>query len=221
MIGFQGALTPLVFHHHANTAMPGELARIFRFFLALALPSMLCLGVFSRELVWLFATPEYYAAWSIIPFLSFGLLFSNLYIFTPGLFIRNRTPTVAAINILAAISNLALNLTLIPILGIVGASLATFLSAFAEFAPYFAFSQRLYPVPHDLKRLLLALGTTALIIFAALSIGDKEAHLTWQGVILNLVFSAVGSLMVARVLLGSAELAAISKILTTKWLPKN
>jgi O-antigen/teichoic acid export membrane protein len=156
MIGFQVALTPLIYAHYRDEGMPGQLARIFRTFVGFAVLMILVLALFAREIVAIISTPAYHGAAVVVPMLAPALLLSAMYIFAPGLAIARRTGPIAGIHITTAVVNTALNLTLIPVLGIVGAALATLCSAVLAFAAYMVLSQRHYPVPHDWARLAAA-----------------------------------------------------------------
>jgi O-antigen/teichoic acid export membrane protein len=112
--------------------------------------------MFSREMLVVFSTPDYYAAAAIVPLLAAAILLSNMYIFAPGLDIAKRTGVSASVRVAGAGLNTGLNFALIPIWGIWGAALATFLSALLIFAAYMVFSQRLYFVPHAWRPLGLA-----------------------------------------------------------------
>ena len=125
LFGFQSALTPLVFNDLDNSNTPNEIARIFRFFLALVLPLLVFIILFSKELLEFITTPAYFKAYSVIPLLGAATLLSNMYIFAPGLFIAKKTSHIAGINIFTATLNICLNFLLIPHLGINGAALAT------------------------------------------------------------------------------------------------
>jgi O-antigen/teichoic acid export membrane protein len=156
MVGFQGALIPLVYTYHAQPDTPRQLARIFRVFVAFALLTCVALAAFAREALAVFATPPYFAAAAVIPILAPGVLLAGMYIFAPGLAIAKRTVGIAALSVLGAGLNVALNVALVPPFGIRGAAAATLVSAALVFAGYMAASQRLYHVPHDWRRLAAA-----------------------------------------------------------------
>ncbi len=164
MVGFQGALTPLVYANHRDSNAPRDLARIFRYFVAGALMLIAGLSLFARELLFVFASAAYAQAALVVPFLALALLLSNMYIFAPGLGLARRTGVVAVINVGGALINTGLNLLLIPRLGIVGAALATMISAGCIFGAYMIFSQWLYYVPHQWTRLSAAVATTVAIV---------------------------------------------------------
>ena len=153
MIGLQAALTPLIYTNYRDVRMPEQLARIFRTFIGFAIVMVLGLALFAREILVVVSAPAYYDAAVVIPLLAPALLLSSMYIFAPGLAIARRTGPIAAIHIASALTNTALNLSLIPVLGIAGAAVATLFSATLTFGAYMVLSQRHYPVPHDWLRL--------------------------------------------------------------------
>ena len=165
MVGINLALTPLIYSKYSAEATRNELVMIFRYFLAIALPLIMLISLFSQEFLWLFTTPQYYNAWSVMPILAAAILLSNMYIFMPGLDIAKKTKNISTINITAAISNIALNFILIPFLGIVGAALASLVSSFVMFSMYAFLSQKYYFVPHNWHRIG---GATIVSIFTIL-----------------------------------------------------
>jgi O-antigen/teichoic acid export membrane protein len=165
MFGFQISLTPLIYSHYKEPNTPGQLARLFQYFAAAALLMTTLLSLFAREILAVMTTPQYYAAWPVIPLLVPATILAAMYIFAPGLALAKKTGTFAAINIGGAILNTALNQVFIRLWGIEGAALATLVSSATVFALFMFFSQRNYPVPHHWGRLAVgALGTAALII---------------------------------------------------------
>src|SRR3989337_2115659 len=93
MVGVNLALTPLIYSKYSAEATRNELVMIFRYFLAIALPLIMLISLFSQEFLWLFTTPQYYNAWSVMPILAAAILLSNMYIFMPGLDIAKKTKT--------------------------------------------------------------------------------------------------------------------------------
>lgn len=85
--------------------------------------------VTSREVIVMLASKKFQEAHVLLPFLVIGLVFSALTIFfRPGLLIHKRASKVATATLLASILNIALNIVLLPRIGLVGAALATLLS---------------------------------------------------------------------------------------------
>lgn len=212
VVGFQSALTPLIFQSHGLDTTPAQLARVFRYFTAMALSLVLLIGLFARELLWILATEQYYGAWDLMPVLAAGILFGNLYIFAPGLFLANKTRHVAGINIAAALLNLGLNLVLIPILGLIGAALATATASFAACCLYMMFSQRLYPVPHEWRRIAGGGLVSGMIVLGAAQVSTHEVVSLGQ-VVLKIPVFLGATAAITWLLLGKAEIAAAFALL--------
>jgi O-antigen/teichoic acid export membrane protein len=207
LFGFMSALTPLVFENYAKNSTPHELGRALRFFLSAILPVVILMGIYSRELLWLFAAGEYYDAAPVIPILAISMLFANAYIFAPGLFLARKTRFVAGINIATASLNAILNLALIPRFGIVGSALATTTAAVCAFGMYLFFSQRLYPVPHNWNRIAAGVLVSCIVAFSG-PYAFADEHSLGELLLKSAVFIAA-TLFTVRVLLDKADAATI------------
>ena len=163
MVGFQGAMTPLVYAHHQDPSTPMQLARIFRFFMFFALLVFLTLSLFAQDIVRLLTSEQFFAGAPVVIYLVPAVLLSNMYIFAPGIGIAKKTYVTVWINIGGALLNITLNYMLIPILGIIGAGLATLMSSLSVFVAYMIISQKLYSVPHQ-WRYFVAVATLAAIL---------------------------------------------------------
>lgn len=157
----QTALLPLIYNHHAEERTPGEIARILRVVVLVLAPAVTALGVFAPEIVGMITTPRYLAAAPVIPLLAAGVVLAQFWTFAPGLGLGKRTRTIAALNIGAAALNTVLNFVLIPRMGIMGAALATLVSAAGAAVAYQVLGGRIYPVPHRWPRLLAVAGVAA------------------------------------------------------------
>jgi O-antigen/teichoic acid export membrane protein len=163
MVGFQSALTPLIYSHYAEEQTPRQLAFVFRFFIALALLMFLTLSLFAQEIIRTFFSPSYYPAKDVIIFIVPAILLSNMYIFAPGIDIFKKTHLILWINLGGAGINTTLNWLMIPHFGMVGAATATLIGSLFVFFVYMSFSQRLYPVPHPWIKIGLAVLGTAFL----------------------------------------------------------
>lgn len=126
----------------------------------LILASHLCARV-------LFAT-EFEAAWVYIPTLTFATVFTALCTFLGSVYFASKKTTGSMLTALAgAVLNIGLNLLLIPKLGAMGASVATFVSYFAVCLLRLVTGRRLIPFKGEWGRLavntLLMGGLTALV----------------------------------------------------------
>jgi O-antigen/teichoic acid export membrane protein len=208
MTGFQSALVPLVFQKHAEPDMPKQLSRVFSYFLVCALSAILFLCAFSRNIIWAFTTPNYYAAWSVIPLIASAVLLSNMYIFTLGIYIARRTKIVLWITLTSSCMNIVSNFVLIPIYGLIGAASATLLSALFGFLCYLYFNQRYYPIPFDWKRIITAtiFGIVCAIILTVLQFSDFMGIVAFVTKIFIIVICSISVIAIG---LGKVEIQLI------------
>ncbi len=202
--GFDAALAPLVYQKHHLPETPAQLARMFKWFLALAAPLLLFLALFSHAIVALVAPPAYAGASKLVFMLGTSMLVGNLYNFSPGLWIAKKTGWVAVISIGAGVLNLALNFLLIPQVGLIGAALGTLISAMVAGLAHFVFGRRFYPVPFDWGRLACAMviASCAGLLGAFAGLGLISRGVCW------IVFSGATS----GVLLGASDLRLIKNV---------
>ena len=110
----------------------------------------LCIGVgaWSREVVELLTTEEYFSAATVIPPILLGFFFQGVYFFMSGpIFYFKKTYLLPFMTVAAALLNVGLNIILIPKLDIMGAAITTAVSfLFLALAAYFL--GRRYFDPH-------------------------------------------------------------------------
>jgi O-antigen/teichoic acid export membrane protein len=160
MVGFQGALTPLIYAHYQNPKTPIQLEIIFRFYVFCALLMFLFLTFFSYDIAVVMTTPAFYGGADVVIFLVPAILLSNMYIFSPGIGIAKKTHLIIWINVLGGLLNILLNYLLIPRMGITGAGMATMLSCLVIFSAYTVIGQRFYPIPHNWVKIFIAVAFT-------------------------------------------------------------
>ncbi len=164
MIGFNNSLTPLIYSKYKLASTPWEIARIFRYFLMLALPALILIAAFAKEILVVFTTAAYYDAWPLMPVIAGGILFSSMYIFMPGMDIGKKTKNISVVNIISGMVNIPLNFVLIPVIGTMGAAVATLCSSMLMFVLYVHQSQKYYRVPHEWSRICLAMISCAVAV---------------------------------------------------------
>jgi len=119
--------------------------------------------VFGLEITKLFAKRvEYYDAWYVFPFIIYSIVFGMMKdVATTGLSISKKTKVIAVTVIITAALNLILNNILIRLMGNQGAALSKMLSMLVFFVLTLYFSQKVYPIPYEMKRITLMLVTAA------------------------------------------------------------
>jgi O-antigen/teichoic acid export membrane protein len=166
MLAINMAFTPLIYSTYKDKETPRHIAEFMRYFVFAALIVISCVSLFSKEILIVLTTPNYYAAYSVVPFLVTSAFVSNMYNFAPGLPIAKKTRHIAVIQVVSAGVSIVLNLSLIPVFGIVGAACANLASAAFAFSANLFFSQKNYHVPYNHGVLLGSVTITAGIIIA-------------------------------------------------------
>lgn len=107
------------------------LSHSLRYFLLITIPAVFGLSALAKPLLGIFTTQDFLSGWFVIPIIALsGLLAGIFQIFVNIMLLVKETKSATYINVIAAISNVLLNLLLIPSIGILGAALSTLISYF-------------------------------------------------------------------------------------------
>ncbi len=147
IIGIQAALTPLVMAHHAEPGTPATIARLFEGFVAVAGLICAAFGVMARPVLQIIADPAYIDAALLVAILAPALLLLQIYIFSPGFAIAERTRLQMIVTIISAGIGLTLTLLLTAWFGIFGAAWAALGGGIVFASLWFIVSGRFYPIP--------------------------------------------------------------------------
>ncbi len=130
---------------------------------------LLFLSLFSKEFIKVVAQdPGYYNAYQIVPLLCFTQLFELLRKNANfGLIIKKKTKIISSLTILISTVNIGLNIILVNYFGVLGGAIAALITQFAFFSFIFKYAQRYYPVPYEIKRIILMALTSMLIIITS------------------------------------------------------
>jgi len=91
-----------------------------------------------------------------------------------GLHIAKRTSIIGFIVVFSTLLSLGLNFLLIPIWSITGAALATLISQFVYWYACYYYSQKVFYVPYEIRKLILMLITGAALSFSSLLINGMD-----------------------------------------------
>lgn len=218
IIGFQMALTPLIYTHYAKPETPREVARIFRFFVAFCLLFFAGMNLLVDDLLVWFTQPAYYEAKRAVVFLIPSIILSQMYIFAPGIAIAKRTSYVIWINIVGAIANAVLNWFFIPWLGFTGAALATMLGQGLVFIIYMYYSQRLYAVPHHWYKMLIAVAGVVILVLFFMQ-WEFTGIMHWISISLTMLFTMI--VLLVSGLIKTTELTGLYALLKAKIQLRN
>lgn len=156
------------------------------------------LSLFAREALAVLTPAAYHGAARIVPFIVLSYLFFELYyLLSFGFDLTKKTGYAPFIIGAGAVINLALNLILIPPLGMLGAAIATVLSYMMLPIIEYPIVRRLYPIPYEWARFakLLTISTVVYLIGMWLKTGKVWVDV---GVGSVLILGWGGALYLAR-----------------------
>ncbi len=183
VLGVQTAITPSVLANHHESETPKLLGRLFEGFTIVALLLCSSLSIFAHELVMIFSVPSYGSAANFVPFLAFAIALNNLYIFFPGKIIKGKSASQLIASAGSFLVAVAAGLLLIRFDGVRGATLATLLSGATFFFIWCYISQKLYRLPVNWLKLIMATVFTAVV--CAVGIFLIPAGITFYVVVLK------------------------------------
>lgn len=127
-------LLPAVLPQYYDNGKRGEV-RIFlkysmKYFFLLAIPAAFGLSILSKQILMILSTPEIAInSYLITPFITLSAIMYGLYgLVSEIIILEKKTRIIGTIWIIAAVVNLILNITFVPILGIIGAAAMTLLT---------------------------------------------------------------------------------------------
>jgi O-antigen/teichoic acid export membrane protein len=165
--GFQLAWPPLAYSIRDDGEARRVYAAVVTWFVAGCAFVVAGMWLLSRWIVRALAAPEFFGSYKAIGLVATGVTLYALYMVLVVILGRTgRTefnfPATAA----ALAANIALNLALVPPLGIVGAGLALVASYLVVLALMYVFTQRLFPVPYEWGRLGRVVAVSAALVGA-------------------------------------------------------
>ena len=152
------------------------LSTIFNHFALVAVGIIALVALTSKDAVILLASDKFQKAHTLVPLLVAALLLAASHFFVdPGLLIYRKTGVMARIAIYSTVANIALNVLLLPRMGLFGAGLATFLSYLFMTLLTVHASFALLPIPLQLRRVAKYAAAAAIIFFALRGLHTEHA----------------------------------------------
>jgi O-antigen/teichoic acid export membrane protein len=131
------------------------------------------LSAIAGDLLQVMTRGQYVAAAGVVGWTAVGVFFYGVYLLTSiGLNITSNTKFYPVSTAVGAAVNLALNFTLVPRYGMLGAAWANGTAYAVQAGIAFGFSQRFYPIRYERGRLARAAGAAALGYLVAVSLPD-------------------------------------------------
>jgi O-antigen/teichoic acid export membrane protein len=163
--GFQLAWPPLAYSIRDDDEARRTYATVVTLFVAGCAWVVAGMWLFSRWIVRALAAPEFFDSYEAIGLIATAVTLYALYLVLVVILGRTgRTEFNLPAAIGALVVNVALNLALVPSLGIVGAGLALVASYTVVLGLMYVFTQRLFPVPYEWGRLLRVVLTVAALV---------------------------------------------------------
>lgn len=148
------AWVPFALSIHKEPDAPVTYARALTWYLLLAGLAGTVLAVFAHDALVLLTTPQYYPAHVLVaPIVAALVLRGAFNIVAIGAFVRERTKDLSGISLATSGAHVVLLLGLVPLLGAVGAALATLAARLLGLAVLHLRVRPLYPVPYAWGRI--------------------------------------------------------------------
>src|SRR3954447_3794902 len=163
--GFQLAWPPLAYSITDDDEARRAYAVIVTWFVSVTTFAVAGMWLLSRWIVRALAAPEFFDSYKTIGLISTGVMLYALYLVLVVILGRTgRTEFNFPATGVGTIVNIALNLLLLPSMGIVGAGIALVASYAVILVLMYVFTQRLFPVPYEWLRLGQAFGLAAVLV---------------------------------------------------------
>ncbi len=165
--GFQLAWPPLAYSITDDDEARRAYALIVTWFVAACSFVVVGMWLLARWIVRILAAPEFFDSYEAVGLVSTGVMLYALYFVLIVVIGRTgRTELTFPATAAGMTANIALNLVLVPPLGIVGAGLALVASYVIVLAVMFGFAQRVFPVPYEWGRLGLVAALAIAVTLA-------------------------------------------------------
>ncbi|MEX1013979.1 MAG: oligosaccharide flippase family protein [Candidatus Paceibacterota bacterium] len=164
------ALTPLMFKKLKDSDSQRFYKKTMTYY---GFGMMICImgvSLFGKEVLKVFTGSSlYWSSFTVIPILAFGLYFVALRdVVSIGLRITKKTSRITLMTAIVSVINLVLNILFIPVLGAEGAALASFVSHLIFFIGIFYFSNKVYPISFEWRKIILIFTVGAVLVFLSL-----------------------------------------------------
>jgi len=168
---FGQAVTPMLFEKYVASRDDYKhlMGSIFKYYWLVVLTIIIAYFVVLQELFSVFVGAKYIGAYNIIAIIMLGITFSGaVNLLGVTIIMKEKTQRTFMITAISVVANIALNLVLVPNMGMYGAALAMLLSYALQFVLVLAYTQRLMSVPYNYafvcRYVLLALVVAGIVL---------------------------------------------------------
>jgi len=166
-----------------------------KFFLMIAIPSLFGLTILSKSLLGILTTSEFIEAYMVIPIVALGALLFNIgKLFSDVLMLFKKTKIISLVFGSSALLNLVLNIFLVPLIGIIGAAIATLVTFAILFFVLAFISFKSLPFDWDPKFITKSIASSIVMGLVILKVSP-------HGAVNTLISIGIGAVVYFGVLL--------------------
>lgn len=163
--GFQLAFPPLAYSITDDDEARRAYSAVVTWFVVMMAFVITGIWLIAPWIVRIFAAPEFYGAVDAVGPVSAGTALYAVYMVLLVVLGRTgRTEFNFPATLAGVVTNVVLNVLLLPVWGIVGAAVSLVASYMVVLILMYVFTQRLFPVPYEWVRLAKAVGAAAILI---------------------------------------------------------
>jgi O-antigen/teichoic acid export membrane protein len=170
---FEYAWKPFYLAHYNDADAKAIFAKVLTTF-SIASMILILLWSFSLEFIvripfigGSFINPAYWSGLNIVPIILFGYFFNGIFTnLNAGFLIEKKTKYLPLIVGLSALSNIIFLFLLVPKYGFFGGAWATFLAYLLQAILVFYYSNKIYPIKYEWKKIMLITIITATFILS-------------------------------------------------------
>ena len=177
--GFKVAWTPFFMNMKHEENNKWIFSRVFTYFCFGGLIAFLTFSLLADDIVkvniagYRLLNSAYWPGLVIVPYILLAYLFSGLYLnLTVASFFQNKIRYLIYSSAIGCISNIILNIILIPPYSMIGAAVSTMLSYFIMFIALYYYSQRIYKIDYEWGIIIKASILTAIVFMINIYIPD-------------------------------------------------
>ena len=179
----QLAWLPFLFATASQEKARETYARVFTYFLLVALLAALAISTLAKEVLMVMAAPAFRDAYKVIPLVALSYVLYGCYFqIAAGIYLEGKTKHMAVLMGVAAVLNVALNFALIPHYGIMGSAVATLIGYALLPVGAYVISQRYYRINYEwgrvIKMVLVVTIIYAASVFVGLSYSTLHSHMS-------------------------------------------
>jgi O-antigen/teichoic acid export membrane protein len=145
--------------------------KMFNVLMSLEFTAVIGLLAFTKFIMNFMVNAKFESAWMFVPFLYMGTVFNSFSSFYGTGYLSSKD-TIGAFytSVIGGIANIIINIALIPVIGIQGASLSTMIAFLVMWLTRLWQTRKYFKIDIDLKKLIILSGISVVFIFTYYSI---------------------------------------------------